>query len=171
MAARHGLKGKPEKAQHFISVFLFKINSMTSNREAEILLVEDNPTDAELAIRALRKGKVSDRIIHLTNGAEALEFLFGDPAGPPANLRLILLDLKMPKVDGFEVLDRIRASSLTKNIPVVVLTSSAQDIDVNRCYQLGVSSYVVKPIEYENLNRAFIQIGLYWLGLNRPPGL
>ena len=136
---------------------------------ADILLVEDNATDAELAIRALKKCAAESQIVHLINGAEALSFLFDGQQNLSRNLKLILLDLKMPKVDGFEVLQQIKTDPVLKRIPVVVLTSSAEDPDIKRCYQIGVSSYVVKPVDFETLNRVVSQIGVYWLMVNQPP--
>jgi len=135
---------------------------------ADILLVEDNPTDAELIIRALKKNNAGSRIIHLANGAEAMTFLFGEQQSETRHLKVILLDLKMPKVDGFEVLQRIKTDPVIKHIPVIVLTSSAEDPDIKKCYQIGVSSYVVKPVDFETLNKVVMQIGVYWLMVNQP---
>lgn len=139
----------------------------------EILLVEDNESDAELTIRALRKKHLANKLVHLKDGAEALDFLFarGDYEGRStvANPKVVLLDLKMPKINGMEVLARIRADERTKKIPVVVLTSSREDPDVERCYQLGVNSYIVKPVEFDNFLDAASNLGLYWLLLNHPP--
>lgn len=141
----------------------------------EILLVEDNISDAELTIRALKKKNLANNLIHLKNGAEALEFLFAtgnysqrDPHKTP---KVILLDLKMPKVDGLEVLARIRADERTKKIPVVVLTSSKEDPDIQACYGLGVNSYIVKPVEFDNFFKAVSDLGFYWLLLNQVPHL
>jgi two-component system response regulator len=143
------------------------------NKEVEILLVEDNITDAELAIRALRKNNISNSLIHLTDGAEALDFLFakGKYAGRNTNNKpkVILLDLKMPKVDGIEVLKEIKANEETKTIPVVVLTSSKENPDVEKSYLLGANSYIVKPVEFENFKKAVSEIGMYWLLYNHPP--
>jgi two-component system response regulator len=139
----------------------------------EILLVEDNISDAELTIRALRKKNLTNNLIHLKNGAEALDFLFAkgayadrDPLKIP---KVILLDLKMPKVDGLEVLARIRGDEHTKKIPVVVLTSSKEDPDIEACYALGVNSYIVKPVEFDNFFKAVSELGFYWLLLNQVP--
>lgn len=139
----------------------------------EILLVEDNLSDAELTIRALRKKNLANRLIHLKNGAEALDFLFAtgiysgrDPMKIP---KVILLDLKMPKVNGLEVLEKIRADERTKKIPVVVLTSSNEDPDISACYELGVNSYIVKPVDFDNFFKAVSDLGFYWLLLNRVP--
>ncbi len=144
-----------------------------SHHEADILLVEDNYNDAELAMRVLQKNEATARILHVSNGAEALDYLFGhEPAGQrktPLHLKLILLDLKMPRVDGFEVLQRIKADALTKKIPVVVLTSSREPRDIARCYDMGISSYIVKPVDYPGYNKALSAIALYWLLVNEPP--
>lgn len=144
-----------------------------NNGEVEILLVEDNMSDAELTIRALKKKNLANSLIHLKNGAEALDFIFarGAYAGrdPYKMPKFILLDLKMPKIDGLEVLAKIRAEERTRNIPVVVLTSSTEDPDIDACYALGVNSYIVKPVEFENFSRAVSELGLYWLVLNQVP--
>jgi len=143
------------------------------NDEIEIILVEDNPNDAELTIRALKKSHFANKILHLKDGAEAIDFIFaeGAYAGRDTNHkpRAILLDLKMPKVDGIEVLRRLKADESTRAIPVVVLTSSNEDPDVATCYELGVNSYIVKPVGFENFIQAVSNLGLYWLLLNRPP--
>lgn len=139
----------------------------------EILLVEDNISDAELTIRALKKKNLANSLIHLKNGAEALDFIFGTGtyAGRDVNKtpKVILLDLKMPKVDGLEVLARIKADERTKKIPVVVLTSSREDPDIDACYRLGVNSYIVKPVEFDNFFKAVSDLGFYWLLLNQVP--
>lgn len=139
----------------------------------EILLVEDNPNDAELTIRAFRKNNIANKIHHLKDGAEALDFLFceGQYADRSINdwPKVILLDLKMPKVNGLEVLRKIKSDDRTKGIPVVVLTSSNEDPDIKTCYELGVNSYVVKPVGFENFTRAVSELGMYWLLLNQPP--
>ncbi|MDQ2657033.1 MAG: response regulator [Bacteroidota bacterium] len=144
---------------------------MNFDEEIEILLVEDNPSDAELTIRALRKKNLANRLIHLKNGAEALDFIFArgtytgrDPMKVP---KVILLDLKMPKVNGLEVLAALRGDEKTKRIPVVVLTSSNEDPDVDACYALGVNSYIVKPVDFDNFVKAVSELGFYWLLLNQ----
>ena len=145
----------------------------TENAEIEIVLVEDNPNDAELTLRALKKGSLVNNIIHLKDGAEALDYLFceGKYLGRDKNNKpkLILLDLKMPKVDGIEVLRRVRSHPDTKHIPVVVLTSSNEDPDVATCYDLGVNSYIVKPVGFDNFMKSVNELGVYWLLLNQTP--
>ena len=143
------------------------------NTEIEILLAEDKRSDAEMTIRAIRKNKIENAIVHVTNGRAALDFLFGegefknrDTSKKP---KFILLDLKMPKLSGLEVLKKIRESDLTKKIPVVVLTSSKEDPDIEQCYLLGVNSYIVKPIDFEQFTEAVRDVGLYWLLLNQVP--
>jgi two-component system, response regulator len=141
--------------------------------EVEILLVEDNPNDAELTMRALKKNNLANRVLHAKDGEQALEFIFGNGAYSGRNVehtpKVIMLDLKLPKVNGIEVLERIKADDRTKNIPVVVLTSSREDSDLNKCYELGVNSYIVKPVEFENFVRAVTEMGFYWLLLNQTP--
>ena len=139
----------------------------------EILLVEDNPNDMELAIHALRKHNLSNHIEIARDGAEALEFIFGTGAFEGRNVedgpRVILLDLKLPKVDGLEVLRRVKADSRTRRIPVVVLTSSREERDIVESYDLGVNSYITKPVDFEQFSEAVRTLGLYWLLLNQPP--
>jgi two-component system, response regulator len=139
----------------------------------EILLVEDNLSDAELTIRALKKKNLGSNLIHLMDGAQALDFLFAE--GDYANKdimqfpKVVLLDLKMPKTNGIEVLTRIRADERTCKIPVVILTSSKEELDVERCYKLGVNSYVVKPVAFDDFFEAVSNMGIYWLAVNHPP--
>jgi CheY-like chemotaxis protein len=146
---------------------------MNDPNAVELLLVEDNPQDLELALRALRKANLSNRIHVARDGAEALEFIFCE--GPYAARRItdcpkvILLDLKLPKVDGLEVLKLIKSDPRTKMIPVVVLTSSKEQSDVIESYQLGVNSYIVKPVNFEQFAEAVRDLGLYWLLHNQPP--
>lgn len=141
----------------------------------EILLVEDNPDDLELALRALTKAALTNRIQVARDGEEALQFIFCE--GPHANRkieevpRLVLLDLKLPKVDGLEVLQRIKNDPQTRAIPVVVLTSSREQSDVIRSYNCGVNSYIVKPVNFDSFAKAVEELGLYWLLLNHPPQL
>jgi two-component system response regulator len=141
----------------------------------EILLVEDNPDDEELTMHALKKVNLVNHIDVVRDGAEALEYIFGTGAyegrvlenGP----RLIFLDLKLPKVDGLEVLQRLKGDARTRMIPVVVLTSSREERDIVESYQLGVNSYIVKPVDFEQFMHSVGQVGLYWVLLNEPPRL
>jgi len=146
---------------------------MENTTEVEILLIEDNMNDAEMTIRALKKNNIANKLIHLKDGAQALDFLFGKGQFEGRDLskkpKLILLDLKMPKVDGLEVLGNIKADERTKTIPVVVLTSSKEHPDIERCYQLGVNSYIVKPVEFDSFLKAVSDLGLYWMLLNQSP--
>ncbi len=139
----------------------------------EILLVEDNPTDAELTMRALKRKNLINRLLWVKDGAEALDFLFAkgeysdrDPNDIP---KLILLDLRMPKVDGLEVLQEIKDDERTKRIPVVILTSSKEDRDIVESYKLGVNSYVSKPVEFDEFIDAVSTMGFYWILINKPP--
>ena len=138
----------------------------------EILLVEDNPSDVELALHALKRHNLANRIHVVRDGVEALEFLFCTGAyahrGPDDGPKLILLDLKLPRVDGREVLRQIKAHPRTRSIPVVVLTSSREEGDILASYQLGVNSYITKPVDFEQFCDAVRQLGLYWLLLNEP---
>src|SRR5271154_1215410 len=148
---------------------------MNQTNVVEILIVEDNPQDLELAQRALRKAKLTNHIHVARDGQEALEFLFCE--GPHSERKIengpkvILLDLKLPKVDGLEVLQRIKGDPRTKSIPVVVLTSSKEQNDVLESYKLGVNSYIVKPVNFEGFVKAVQELGMYWLLLNQPPKL
>jgi two-component system response regulator len=141
----------------------------------EILLVEDNPHDVELTLHSLHTHNVTNRVHVARDGAEALDFIFG--RGPHAGRSLregpkvILLDLKLPKVDGLEVLRQIKADPDAQRVPVVVLTSSNEESDVVRSYQLGVNSYIVKPVDFTQFAEAVRQLGLYWIILNQPPGV
>ena len=143
------------------------------SQTVEIILVEDNEHDADLTIRALRKENLGNHLIHLEDGEQALDFLFarGAYAGRQglALPKVILLDIKMPKVDGIEVLRQVRANEETKRIPVVIMTSSAQEKDLVASYELGVNSYVVKPVQFEDFQKAVSQLGLYWLLANKVP--
>jgi len=145
---------------------------MTGFENVEILLVEDNPTDAELAIRALRKKNLANNLVWVRDGAEALDFVFckgayqGRSNGTP---KLILLDLKLPKVDGIEVLRAIKADAEAKSVPVVMLTSSQEEQDIVESYQLGVNSYIVKPVDFEKFVEMVAQVGLYWSIVNKVP--
>ncbi len=146
---------------------------MDDYEAVEILLVEDSDADAEMTARALRKGNVVNKVVRVRDGVEALEFIFregefsGRGGGHP---RLILLDLKMPRLSGIDVLRRLKADERTKVIPVVVLTTSAEEQDVVDSYQLGVNSYLVKPVDVGAFNSVIAQTGLYWAVMNRIPG-
>ncbi|MBL9188444.1 MAG: response regulator [Opitutaceae bacterium] len=148
---------------------------MNESNAVEVLLVEDNPDDLELTMRALRKANLANRIHVARDGAEAMEFIFCE--GAHANrritdrLKVVLLDLKLPKVDGLAVLKRIKGDPRTKTTPVVVLTSSKEQRDVVESYQLGVNSYIVKPVNFDRFAEAVRDLGLYWLLLNQPPKL
>lgn len=141
------------------------------NQAVEILLVEDNTSDAKLTMRALQKSNLCNNIIHLTDGAEALDFIFAEGKYAGRNLsnrpKIILLDLKMPKIGGLEVLKRIKSDARTRTIPVIIMTSSKEDIDITTAYQLGVNSYVVKPVGFDNFSQAVIDLGLYWMVVNQ----
>jgi len=142
-------------------------------QEIEILLVEDNASDAEMTIDALHMNKLGNKVFHVINGAEALDFIFGEGRftdrkvnNPP---KLVLLDLKMPKLSGMEVLQKMKADERTKKIPIVILTSSKEDPDIKDCYDLGVNSYVVKPVEFDEFQKAISNLGLYWMIVNQSP--
>ena len=143
------------------------------NEKTDIILVEDNPSDAELTIRALRKNNIINGLIHLQDGEEALEYIFatGKYAGRNINEipKVIFLDLKMPKLSGLEVLKKIKSDVQTKIIPVVLLTSSKEETDILEGFKLGVNSYIVKPVGFENFVKAICDVGLYWLLINRSP--
>lgn len=144
-----------------------------SEHDVEILLVEDNPNDEELTLHALRRNKVSNRIHVVRDGAEALEFIFCGGAYADRSIynspKVILLDLKLPKVDGLEVLRRVKGDERTHDIPVVVLTSSREERDLVESYKLGVNSYIVKPVDFDQFTDCVRQIGLYWMLVNQPP--
>lgn len=140
----------------------------------ELLLAEDNINDAELAIRELKKHHLANNFFHVKDGEEALHFLFA--TGKYAGTRnvhhtpkVVLLDIQMPKVNGIEVLQHLKADDRTKSIPVVMLTSSKEDPDIQRCYKLGANSYIVKPVNFERFAEAIKNLGFYWLLLNQPP--
>jgi len=136
----------------------------------EILLVEDNPADLELALHALKRHHLTNHIRVARDGEEALTYLFGDDGTrEPPKPKVILLDLKLPKVDGIEVLRRLKGHNETRTIPVVVLTSSREERDLVETYDLGVNSYIVKPVNFKHFTEAVRQLGLYWVLLNQPP--
>ena len=146
---------------------------MDPTPEVEILLVEDNPADVELTLRALTSHHLANQLFVCRDGAEAIDFFFGDAPNALRDIgvipRMILLDLNLPKVDGLEVLRRLKADERTRAIPVVVLTSSAEQPDIAAAYRLGANSYIVKPVDFEAFSRAVSDLGLYWLLVNRPP--
>lgn len=133
---------------------------------AEILLVEDNPNDAELAIRALKKNNLANNLVHLEDGQEALDYLYDENNEMP---KLILMDVKMPRVDGIEVLRKLKSDDKRKVIPVVMLTSSKEDKDIIEAYNLGVNAYIVKPVDFDQFVKAVTQLGFFWMILNQPP--
>ena len=147
------------------------INQMLN--QLEILLVEDNMHDAEMTIRSLKKVNLSNNLIHMKDGEEALDFIFsqGKFAGrePVSGPKVILLDIKMPKIDGIEVLRQIKANDATRLIPVVIMTSSKEEQDIIRSYELGVNGYVVKPVDFDAFNAEVSKMGFYWLLTNRVP--
>lgn len=146
---------------------------MHAMNEVEILLVEDNPRDAELTIRSLQKRNLANKLVWMKDGAAALEFIFGPHCNADSKVRhrprVILLDLKLPKVDGMEVLRQIKSNSKARSIPVVILTSSREESDIVQSYELGVNSYIVKPVSFDNFSEAVSRLGLYWVLLNQPP--
>jgi two-component system response regulator len=145
-----------------------------SHTEVEILLIEDNPEEAELAIRSLRKYNLANKLLHIDDGAEAIDVIFskGKYAGNknPLQPKLILLDLKLPRVDGLEILRQIKSDEQTKLIPVVVLTSSKEETDIIESYRMGVNSYIVKPVNFDSFTKAVSELGLYWVVHNQSPG-
>ena len=146
---------------------------MNNLNAVEIVLIEDNPHDAELALRALKKNGLANKVQWLQDGAEALEFLFATGAYADRSInhrpKVILLDLKLPKVDGLEVLRRLKADGHTRSIPVVVMTSSQEEQDIVESYRLGVNSYIVKPVDFDKFAQSVADMGLYWLLLNKVP--
>jgi len=143
------------------------------HHEVDILLIEDSLEDAELTIRVLKEQNLANRLVWLKNGAAGLDFLFGRGAyagrGVAEAPRLVLLDLNLPKISGLEVLQQLKADPRTRKIPVVVLSSSTQDKDILRTYDLGVNSYVSKPVHFEEFAAVVTQMGLYWMLINKPP--
>ncbi|MBU2553570.1 MAG: response regulator [Bacteroidetes bacterium] len=148
---------------------------MDEINQVEILIVEDNPSDAEIALRAFKKNKLTNKILVVEDGEEALDYLFckGQYAtnNKVSRPKIILLDLKLPKINGLEVLKEIKSHPETKIIPVIVLTSSKEESDIIESYQLGVNSYIVKPVDFEKFVEAVRDLGFYWLLLNQLPRL
>jgi two-component system response regulator len=146
---------------------------MNALEDVEILLVEDNPNDVELTLRAFRKQNLTTKVHVVKDGAEALDFLFSTGAYATrrnhARPKVVLLDLKLPKVDGIEVLRRVKADPRTSSIPIVMLTSSQEERDVLESYKLGVNSYIVKPVDFNNFVRVVSELGMYWSVLNKLP--
>lgn len=144
-----------------------------ANSAVEILLVEDNPNDVELTLRALKKNNLANRVVVVKDGAEALDFIFATGDYSERDIlnapKVVFLDLKLPKVDGLEVLRRMKSDERTSKIPVVVLTSSQEDRDIVESYKLGVNSYVTKPVDFDQFISSVQEIGLYWLIVNKPP--
>jgi len=139
----------------------------------DILLVEDNPNDAELSIREIKKNNLANNLYHIKDGAEAMDFIFAegqysgnrDIGSPP---KLIIMDIKMPKVNGIEVLERLKSDDRTKSTPVIILSSSRENPDIAKCYALGANSYIVKPLNFEGFSEAIRSLSFYWLILNEP---
>jgi len=148
-------------------------NEEMAGGKVEIVIVEDNPNDAELILRVFRRHNVANQVVLLKDGAEAMEYFFPPEGSAPAiangSVKIILLDLKLPKVDGIEVLRRLKSEERTRSIPVVVLTSSMEPRDLRDAYELGANSYVAKPIKFDEFTKAVADLGLYWLTLNRLP--
>jgi len=140
---------------------------MINDSQIEILLIEDNHDDAELTIRALKKRNLANNLLHIDDGEKALDYLFNE--GKNSYPKLILLDLKMPKVDGIQILKKLKADKERKVIPVVILTSSKEERDIVESYNLGVNAYIVKPVQFDKFLEAVDQLGLFWLLLNQPP--
>ena len=147
---------------------------MPGSSAVEILLVEDSPADAEMTLRALRGHQLANRVHWVKDGEEALDYMFRTGVytgrGQEGAPKLVMLDIKMPKVDGIEVLRRLKADAATRSVPVVIMTSSNEESDVLETYQLGVNSYIVKPVEFETFMETVAKIGLYWVLTNRVPG-
>ena len=146
---------------------------MNKDNIVDILLIEDSPTDIELTLRALKKNHIANKISVITDGAEAMECLFGDEnilsEQSKCNPRVIILDLKLPKVNGLEILRKLKETVETKSIPVVVLTSSREERDIIESYKLGVNSYIVKPVDFDKFLKSVNEIGMYWMLLNESP--
>ncbi len=149
------------------------MEAIMGTKVIEILLVEDNPNDVELTLRALKKNNLANKVHVVTDGAEALDYVFAKNKYSVRNIedipKVILLDLKLPKIDGLEVLKKIKSDEKTKTIPVVVLTSSKEESDIIESYKLGVNSYIVKPVNFDQFVKSVSELGLYWLLLNEGP--
>jgi two-component system, response regulator len=145
---------------------------MNDHNIVEVLLVEDNPNDAELTIRALKKHNLANRLFHVEDGAEALDFLFGrgkyEGRRTDVSPKVVLLDLKLPKVNGLEVLRSMKGDTRLRTIPVVMVTSSAEDPDIRAAYDLGANGYVIKPVQFDSFIEAMSKVGVYWLMVNHP---
>ncbi|HMF73683.1 MAG TPA: response regulator [Flavitalea sp.] len=143
------------------------------NSEVEILLIEDNPYEAELTIRSLKKNNLANKLLHIDDGADALDYIFSkgkyEDNVSLLQLKLILLDLKLPRVDGLEILRQVKSNEQTKLIPVVMLTSSKEETDIIESHRLGVNSYIVKPVNFDSFAKAVADLGLYWMILNQSP--
>ena len=141
--------------------------------DVEILLVEDNMNDAELVMRALKKVNLTNKLVHVKDGADALDFIFAKGIFSDREIqnkpRVILLDIKMPRVDGIEVLRQVRQNEETRLVPVVMMTSSKEEQDIIRSYELGVNSFVVKPVDFNDFAKAVSELGMYWVLVNLPP--
>ncbi|PJZ69724.1 two-component system response regulator [Leptospira perolatii] len=141
--------------------------------DVEILLVEDDPWDAELTIRTLKKYNTANKIHHVKDGVEALDFLFAEGNYSDRNVnslpKVVLLDLNLPRINGPEVLQKLKSDDRTKSISVVVLTSSNDDSDLQKCYSLGANSYVIKPVEFDHFSKAVAELGFYWVLINKTP--
>jgi two-component system, response regulator len=144
-----------------------------NTESTDILIVEDNPNDALLTIRSLKQSNLANNIVHVTDGQTALDYLHAEGVYRERNAlklpKVVLLDLKIPKLDGLQVLSRIRGDERTRLLPVVILTSSQEESDLIESYKLGANSYIVKPVEFENFSKSIREVGLYWLLLNKPP--
>jgi two-component system response regulator len=142
-----------------------------NDKETDILLVEDNPYEAKLAIRALTKHNLANNLFHVEDGAEALDFIFARGAYTHRTSerlpKIILLDLKLPKISGLDVLKELKSNELTQKIPIIILTSSNQEKDIQVGYQFGVNSYIVKPVEFDEFSKAVADLGMYWMFLNK----
>jgi two-component system response regulator len=159
------------KCHFFLFIQMANQIGFMNINEVDILLVEDNLDDASLTIRAFRKNHLANKLYHVKDGVEAIDFIFGmgTYAGrnPQEKPKVILLDLNMPKINGIEVLKKLKSDDRLKSIPVVVLTSSKEDPDIEKCYALGANSYIVKPVDFESFQKTIADLGMYWLVLNQ----